>query len=79
MLDEARLKSVVSSVLGVDPKDIGEDSSSDSIEGWDSVKQMNLVLAIEDEFGVTIPDSESANITSYPLIRIVVSELLEGK
>lgn len=79
MLDENRLKRVVSAVLGIETHSVDENSNSDTIEGWDSMKQMNLVLAIEDEFGVSIPDAESANITSYPLIRLVLSELLENK
>ena len=46
----------------------------DSVEQWDSLRHMTLVLAIEDAFAITIPDEEAANITSWPLIRIVVEE-----
>ena len=37
---------------------------------------MNLVIALEEEFGVSIPDDEAANITSYALIRVVLEELI---
>jgi acyl carrier protein len=40
---------------------------------------MNLVLALEEEFGVTIPDDDAANMMSYKLIRIVLDEQLAGK
>ena len=36
-----------------------EDSSSDTLPQWDSLRHMNLVLALEDEFGVSIPDEEA--------------------
>ena len=36
----------------------------DTVEQWDSLRHMNLVLSIEDEFGITIPDEEAADITS---------------
>ena len=60
-----------------DAGDITEDSSSDTIEQWDSLRHMNLVLALEDEFGVSIPDEEAADITSYKLIRLVLAGLLQ--
>lgn len=76
MLDEARLKQVISSVLQVPVESIGADTSMDTIEKWDSLQHMNLVLALEDEFGIYIPDEDATNITSYPLIRVVVEEQL---
>lgn len=77
MLDEAKLKAVMATILEVEPADITEDSSSDTLEQWDSLRHMNLVLALEDEFGVSIPDEEAADITSYKLIRLVLTGLLQ--
>lgn len=77
MLDETRLKTVIAAILELEPGDITEDSSSDTIEQWDSLRHMNLVLALEDEFGVSIPDEEAADITSYKLIRLVLADLLK--
>jgi acyl carrier protein len=74
MMDETRLKQVVADVLEVDPAVIGPDFSMDNVEQWDSLRHMTLVLSIEDEFGITIPDEEAADITSWPLIRLVVEE-----
>jgi acyl carrier protein len=74
MMDETRLKQVVADVLEVDAAAIGPDFSMDSVEQWDSLRHMTLVLSIEDEFGITIPDEEAADITSWPLIRLVVEE-----
>ena len=75
MIDENKLKSVIATVLNIDESRINEDSSIDTIEEWDSLRHMNLVLAIEEEFGVAIPDEEAAEITSYKLIKIVLNEL----
>ncbi len=78
MIDEDKLKQVVADVLEVDPATIGADFSMDTVEQWDSLRHMTLVLSIEDEFGISIPDEEAANITSWPLIRLVVGEQLEA-
>ncbi|MBC9030946.1 acyl carrier protein [Sphingomonas sp. JC676] len=76
MLDEDKLKQVVADVLDVDVATIGADFSMDTVEQWDSLRHMTLVLAIEDAFSISIPDDEAANITSWPLIKVVVEEQL---
>lgn len=76
---ETTLKEVMSTVLGIPADSIGEDTSMDTVESWDSIKHMNLVLAIEEELGITIPDEDAANITSYTLIRLVLNEQLKGE
>jgi acyl carrier protein len=78
MLDESRLKQIVADVLEVDLDRVDSDLSMDTVEGWDSLRHMHLVLAIEEELDVTIPDEEAANITSWPLIKLVVSEQVNG-
>lgn len=74
MENEARIKSVLSNVLGVSPDDISEDSSMDTLEKWDSLKHLNVVLALEEEFKIFFEDEESVIITSYPLIREILKE-----
>jgi acyl carrier protein len=76
MIDEAALTQVMATVLGVPPAEIGPDASSDTIKGWDSLRHMNLVLALEQAFGVEIPDEDAAEITSYALIKVVLQEQL---
>ena len=76
MLDERALKQLVATVLMVDPSVITDDASSDTIENWDSLRHMNLVLSLENAYGVSIPDEDAANITSYALIKLVLQELM---
>jgi acyl carrier protein len=78
MLDQDKLRNVIATVLNVDPNLIGPDASSDTIESWDSLRHMNLVLALEEEFGVVLPDQDAANATSYPLLVVVLQELLQA-
>lgn len=74
MIDEAALKQVVADVLEVDPGTINDNFSMDGVEQWDSLRHMTLVLSIEEAFNISVPDEEAANITSWPLIRLVVEE-----
>lgn len=47
-----------------------------TIESWDSLKHMNLVIALEDEFQITIPDEEIGNLLSFSLIKLIVGEII---
>ena len=77
MLNEDTLKQVMAAMLKVEVNVIDSDSSMDNIPNWDSLRHMNLVLALEEEFKVTIPDEDAGNITSYELIKLVLNDLLE--
>jgi acyl carrier protein len=76
MVDAAKIKDVMAAVLEVDASTIGDDASMDTIPTWDSLRQMNLVLALEEAFGVSFPDEDAANATSFKLLSLVLQEQL---
>jgi acyl carrier protein len=76
MLSEEKLRAVVASMLELDPAAVGPTTSTDTVDQWDSVRHMNLIIALEGAFGITIPDEEVATLTSYPIIKAVVEEQL---
>jgi len=66
---------VLADVLGVDPRQIRPDSSPDTIEGWDSVQHLNLIIAVEQEFGVRFAPAEIEDAVTIKAI----AELIERK
>jgi len=78
MVDEVLLKQVMSSALKVEPWEIGPEASVETVASWTSLKHLNLIIALEEAFGVTIPDEEAAEITTYPRIVMVLAEALKG-
>ena len=79
MLNENTLKQVMATLLTVDVNAIDSEASMDTIPTWDSLRHMNLVLALEEEFKVSSPDEDAGYITSYKLIKLVLEELLQAK
>jgi acyl carrier protein len=77
MLNEEILKQVMATMLNVEASTINEESSMDNVANWDSLHHMSLVLALEEEFKVTIPDEDAGNITSYKLIKLVLEDLIQ--
>ena len=72
---ETRIKVVMSSVFNVDVEAINEESSQDNMESWDSIKTLDLIVALEEEFGVTIPLEEVGNMTNFKYINLMIGEL----
>lgn len=70
-----RILKVMSLVFEVPIEMLNEESSSDTIGSWDSLKHLNLILALEEEFDIVIPDEEVGNLMNFKLIQIVVEEL----
>jgi acyl carrier protein len=55
-------------ILGVDRAVLTDEVSPDSLEEWDSLGHMNLVLALEEEFGLRFTDEEIMGMLSIPQI-----------
>ena len=64
---EARVKSVVVEQLGVEESEVTSSSSFIDDLGADSLDTVELVMALEEEFGTEIPDEEAEKITTVQL------------
>lgn len=69
-----KIKNAMSAVFEVSAEDINEDTSTDTLENWDSLRHLNLVLALEEEFGISIPDEEVGNMVNFKIVYHVISE-----
>lgn len=61
---EARVRKIVADQLGVAEADIKNESSFVDDLGADSLDTVELVMALEEEFGTEIPDEEAEKITT---------------
>ena len=77
MIDE-RIKQVMVAVFEVEADSICEDSSPDTIEAWDSLHHMNLVVALEEEFTVVFNDEQIGDLLNYKIIKLAISELINS-
>lgn len=61
---EQKVKSAVAEQLGINAEDIKTDASFMDDLGADSLDLVELVMSFENEFGITIPDEDSAQLTT---------------
>ena len=58
-----KVKGIIVDQLGVDEDQVTEDASFVDDLGADSLDQVELVMALEEEFGIEIPDEDAEKIT----------------
>lgn len=69
-MDE-RLRHVFATALGLGEKEHGGLSERDSIHtvpNWDSLGHLRLILALETEYGVAIPDDDAIRLVDVQRI-----------
>jgi len=74
----ARLIELAADVFGVPAAELSDSSSSETIEAWDSISHLNLMLAVEQAFGVRIEPEQMVELTSIARIANAVLKLRAG-
>ncbi len=72
---EEKVRKIMSSVFGISKDLINNESSPDNIENWDSLRHMNLIVSLEEEFGVSFSDDQMSELINYRLIILTLKEL----
>ena len=77
-MDEAKIREkvvqIMADVIGVDAGTIDDESSPDTVEAWDSLKHMNLVLSVEEVFEIQFTDNQIVEMLS---VRAIIEAVLE--
>ena len=70
-----RVQSVASDIFGIPADRITAESSPETIENWDSMQHLNLVLAIEEKFGVQLDPEDIEQMKNIGAVAALVEKL----
>ncbi|HUR92458.1 MAG TPA: acyl carrier protein [Gemmatimonadaceae bacterium] len=73
-----RVYKILSSAFGTPVDSLSDEDGPDTIDAWDSLSHVNLVLALESEFGITLSDDDVNNMLSVGLVGRVVENRMGG-
>ncbi|MBR1644490.1 MAG: acyl carrier protein [Bacteroidales bacterium] len=59
-----KVKAIIMDKLGVEEKDVTPEASFTNDLGADSLDTVELIMELEKEFGITIPDDEAEKIAT---------------
>lgn len=61
---EDKIRSIISEQLGVKPEEVNPQASFIDDLGADSLDTVELIMALEEEFGVEIPDEDAEKMVT---------------
>ena len=74
-----KLKSIVASVLNLDPNEITPDTTFIEDLGADSLDVFQIIMDLEDAFDIKIPQEEAEKITTVGQAAELIRAATEGK
>jgi acyl carrier protein len=75
----SELKHVILKYLNLDAWEINDDTLAEQVPGWDSLNHVNVILAIEEHFGVQFRSREVLSLRNIgDLQRLLDSKLRPG-
>ena len=69
-----KLGDIFEDLFGIDSSEVNRETSPDSIAEWDSLKHVQLISSIEENFGIILTAEEQADMLNVDLILDILSE-----
>ena len=71
--DQVSLWELIAAVLGVDQSDISDSTSAADLPAWDSLAQLSLVSAVEENYAITMTSAEMRVASSVVALRSILA------
>jgi acyl carrier protein len=69
-----RVRTLIADVFQIPVEDVRPETSPDTVEAWDSIQHLNIVLALEQEFQIQLSPEEIEQLLSVELIADLMAE-----
>jgi acyl carrier protein len=69
-----KLNQIFCEVFSANVGTLNSDFNKDTVEGWDSVHQLSLTSAVEDEFDIMLDAEDILEFTSYENAKTILAK-----
>ena len=70
-----RIKELMATVLEINIEEINNDTSPETIENWDSLRHMNLITILEEEYNIRLNGNQIAEMVNLERVINIVEKL----
>jgi len=74
MDEKQKFRSIVSAVLQIKEDQVTDELSPEQVDTWDSLNHINLIGALEQEFGITLATENLEQSQSIPSLKALLAE-----
>jgi acyl carrier protein len=74
-----KVKSIMASVFRTDIENITEDLKQKDVNFWDSLRHLNLVVELEEQFEISFEPEEIAEMTTFQNVIYYINQKLIQK
>jgi len=68
------LRDIIADTLEISSTEVTPDLSGDSVETWDSFRHLQLILALEEEYGVQFDPQQIPDLTTVAKIQAALEQ-----
>jgi len=76
---EQQVRNILFSVLGIEIREINSNTSPDTVDNWDSINHLNLMIAMEEEFDVEFSQENILKMITFEEMCTTVEDKLVEK
>lgn len=73
-----KLQQIIADVLGIDPSEITPESTFTEDLGADSLDLFQIIMAIEQEFDIEVPQEQAEKVTTVQSAADLIKNALNG-
>jgi len=74
MTNLEKLNKIFYEVFSVEESALNSEFDKNSVEGWDSVRQLSLTSSVEDEFDIMLDAEDILEFTSYDNAKAILAK-----
>ena len=74
-----KIKQIFCDVLGVSESEVNDNTSYNSFEAWDSLKHLEFIAKLEEEFNIDIEMDDVIAMESFRKIKEIMEKYLDKK
>jgi len=71
-----KINEIIIETLKVSEEQVNQDLGMDDVANWDSLTHMNLIVAIEDQFGIELSGDDIAEMITFVSIKKIVAKYI---